>query len=716
MRQLPPERTLAVDFAGEAFAAAATIAFAADAGPGAGPARHVTVQAGRRGTWTIRFAPRGDLPPGSKVALAKIENSFRFAWRHQDYWPDAMDYVTVADGQGRPLPFVCDTCGKSKVPAVVTLPDGLAAGETVVVRLGDRRGGGPGSYVQPNGYARARIAAGVVLPGDDACRPAPDAQVSVTVVPCPPVRRYYLYAPAAAAPGQPLAPTVMPVDINGNVMDAAPGAVVPGPDGGPPAAPPTEGVCRLTLRDEASGLTAESNPIRVGGGPFNVYWGELHSHSYDGHELNVLNADTDPDRLYRYGRDVTRLDFCGLSPHVFREVPDLPRRWWGEYLAAAQRHDEPGRYVTFVGCEWRDAEAEGGDRNLIWRRLDPPVPDPTWKVHDVHERMRGAGMVIPHVGGAIAVPCRHDGRVETLCEMVSGHGQFEWFAQAYLAQGCKVGLVGSSDGHNGTPGHPRRVMMSGGRFWDALRRRDSGWGGGPVLAALAERLDRDCLWQAMRARRVYASTGARGLLDFRINGAVMGSEIAADREVAIEVSVDGTAAIECVDLIRGDRRVARFAGGEAHFEAQLADLPPDGQVYYYVRVEQRDGELLWSSPIWVDSTCGGTDALLPAWNQPEPAAPQADSAAAAAAHLPDLIRYLRTEENMDAFSAIVPWKVVDSPMGAYAVFLAKLRGHRIRIHWFYEFEMPRLRLEAGDVQYGSRRIMGEKWARSIWQA
>jgi hypothetical protein len=27
--------------------------------------------------------------------------------------------------------------------------------------------------------------------------------------------------------------------------------------------------------------------------------------------------------------------------------------------------------------------------------------------------------------------------------------------------------------------------------------------------------------------------------------------------------------------------------------------PPEGENYYYVRVQQTDGQLAWSSPIWV---------------------------------------------------------------------------------------------------------------------
>ena len=88
-------------------------------------------------------------------------------------------------------------------------------------------------------------------------------------------------------------------------------------------------------------------------------------------------------------------------------------------------------YEGVLGCEWRDREREGGDRNLIWKHLDVPAPDPTWKIDRMYDLFRGNPvMITPHVGGAIAMPYKHDPDVETLCEMVSGHGQFEWFAQA----------------------------------------------------------------------------------------------------------------------------------------------------------------------------------------------------------------------------------------------------------------------------------------------
>ena len=731
MRKPPAYRRLSVSFGELTFPANGTIAFESNFGESVKKAQNITVEAGRRGTWMIEFVPQIQLPKGAKLAFKKLENEYRFAWRHQDYWPDAMDYVTVEDENGKTLPFECETESKSKVPALVTLPRDFKAGEKIFLRMGDQRRGGLGSYVQPNSYDCVRIAAGVMLEGDEKFRISPEAIVSVKVIPCPAVKRYYFFAPSKVRPNQEFTAAILPVDISGNPTCGGENIRITTSEGTMPqsikktfmhtihasARLESEGVSRLELNDSVPGISAHSNPIKVSSGSdYNIYWGEFHWHGYDAVELNVLNSNTSPDKAFQYGRDVTRLDFCGTGSHIFRSAPEAVHKWWEPYRGAAKKYDEEGRYVTFMGCEWRDREEEGGDRNIVWKQLDAAVPDPTWKIQEIYKRFRGEPvMVIPHVGGAIAMPCHHHGEVERLCEMTSGHGNFEWFVQEYLSKGFRVGLIGGSDGHKGTPGHPRIVAMSGGRFMRTLRRRDSGWKGGPLLAALAENLDRNSLWEAFHERRVYASTGARAIVDFKINGSMMGSEISADKNIKVEATVEGTAPIERVDLIRGQYRLKRWEPQSLGFSQSLVDRPPDGLSFYYLRIEEENGEMLWSSPIWIHSTCGGSNVGLARWNEPEKIDLKRVPDSPASQHLDDLLQYLRTEENAEAFSEITPFKIVKSPLGNYAVFLGYMRGHRMRIHWFYEFELPRVRLEAGWVEYGRQRIKGQPWARPLFE-
>jgi hypothetical protein len=148
----------------------------------------------------------------------------------------------------------------------------------------------------------------------------------------------------------------------------------------------------------------------------------------------------------------------------------------------------------------------------------------------------------------------------------------------------------------------------------------------------------------------------------------------------------------------------------------LIDRPPDGTHYYYLRVEQQDGELLWSSPVWVNSTCGGSNRGLSSWNAPQQIDLGRIGDNPACEHLDDLLAYLRTEEQAAAFTDITPYRLVHSPIGNYAVFLCKLGDRRLRLHWFYEFEVPRIRLETGWSQYGQERIMGQPWSGPLFEA
>ncbi len=728
MRRPPDPQRVEIEFGEQTFPAEATMAFAANHTEDIGPARHVVAEAGRRGTWTVVFTPLEPLPAGARVAFRKHENEFRFAWRHQDYWPDARDYVTVQTGDGGPLQFECDTAIKSKIPAAVDLPGGMAAGESIVIRMGDQREGGAGSYVSPTPYDSAHLVGGVLLPGDEAWRKGTEATVSVEVVPCPPAERYLVYAPSTPAADEDVTVVAVPVEINNNVVEVDQAPVVeidgnecPVREGGQGAWHATvpvgeDGPSRVTVRDEANGIEEQSNPMRREAGDYNVYWGEFHWHGYDASELNALNETTRPDRLFGYARDVTGLDFTSPGSHVFRHDADAVHEWWEMYRQAAKEYDEEGRFVTFLGCEWRDRPEDGGDRNLIWNDLDVPVPDPTWRIDEVYEQLaKQPAMVIPHVGGAPAFARNHDERVEPLCEMVSGHGQFEWFVQDYLQKGYHVGLIGGSDGHRGTPGHPRLVMMGGGRFYRTLRLRDSGGGGGPLLAVLADGLDRDSLWEAFYARRTYASTGARALVDFRVNGQPMGSRIEASDCVELAIEVHGTAPIERVDLIRGEHRLHRWESDQRQFEVTVTDCPPDGETWYYARIVQADGELLWTSPVWVEAEGLAMDNDLPAWNEPEQIDLDAIGENPACEHREDLMEFLRTEEKVEAFSRITPLKIVQSQRGPYAVFLGYMCDHPIRLHWFYEFELPRLRVEAGWVEYGREIIRNQEWADPLFE-
>ena len=110
---------------------------------------------------------------------------------------------------------------------------------------------------------------------------------------------------------------------------------------------------------------------------------------------------------------------------------------------------------------------------------------------------------------------------------------------------------------------------------------------------------RKAIFDSIRKRRTYGATD-NIILEFRVSGHFMGEDFAMRGRPKVRVKAIGTDAIAAIHLIRDARYIHKFApaGKEADLEFLDNDAGP-GEHWYYVRVEQRDGELAWSSPIWV---------------------------------------------------------------------------------------------------------------------
>ena len=111
----------------------------------------------------------------------------------------------------------------------------------------------------------------------------------------------------------------------------------------------------------------------------------------------------------------------------------------------------------------------------------------------------------------------------------------------------------------------------------------------------------EAVLEGIRARRSYAATD-NILLDFSVNGAVMGAAIRAQDAPRIEARGDRD---------RPDRPNRGDPGQHLHPHARARDRveaaftyvdndAAPGEHWYYIRVEQRDGQLAWASPVWVN--------------------------------------------------------------------------------------------------------------------
>jgi hypothetical protein len=303
----------------------------------------------------------------------------------------------------------------------------------------------------------------------------------------------------------------------------------------------------LRLFASSDDLSTISNPVTIHASKpeLSLFWGDVHSG-----QTEIGCGSGTLAESYAFGRDCAGLQFITHQANDHYVTLDD----WNHTREVTEQFYEPGVYVPFLGCEWSPFTKDGGDRNVIYNYDEPVIrrsdrffrednPDPTPDAPtapEFHEQFRDLDVLVNiHVGGRMTNLDWYEQKIEKLCETHSTHGTVEWFFMDALSRGYKVGLTAGTDGVMGRPGacHPGRRL---------IRNLRNG-----LTAVYAKDLTREAMWEALQARRCYATTGERIRLLFQVNDADMGSEIETTAPPRIQFRVEGTKAIERVDLFRG---------------------------------------------------------------------------------------------------------------------------------------------------------------------
>jgi hypothetical protein len=120
--------------------------------------------------------------------------------------------------------------------------------------------------------------------------------------------------------------------------------------------------------------------------------------------------------------------------------------------------------------------------------------------------------------------------------------------------------------------------------------------------AVAEKHDRAGVLAALKKRHCYGATD-NIILDVRSGEHLMGDEFQTKDVPALQIRVQGTNALGRVEIIKDSKIVATFEPGQRDYKTEWKDADAAAGVhYYYVRVQQKDGQLAWASPLWIDDT------------------------------------------------------------------------------------------------------------------
>ena len=294
------------------------------------------------------------------------------------------------------------------------------------------------------------------------------------------------------------------------------------------------GVYRISIASTDGSITGVGNPILVDADASKLYWGDTHGHSGFAEGLGT------PDRFMQWAKDDARLDFVTHSEHDIW-LDDFE---WQVLKDSVRKYSEPGRFIGYLGYEWTTNGRFGGHHNVLYRNVDERarVPNqlyPTLSKLYAGLRSRFASrdvLIIPHAHQAGDYR-QSDPELQNLVEIMSQHGTFEWFGRKYLEHDHQVGFVAASDNHLSQPGYTGVGLF-------AQR--------GGLGAVLTKEGSRDGIFDAMKARRTYATTGVKIILDVRLNNAEMGERTTFAKERRISGRVIGTAPIDTISIVKNE--------------------------------------------------------------------------------------------------------------------------------------------------------------------
>ena len=366
----------------------------------------------------------------------------------------------------------------------------------------------------------------------------------------------------------------------------------------PPAAGPSE-------PGEKQQIAAMRNyTVQADGKSYKIYRGDMHRHT----EISIDGAgDGTLWDAYRYAMDAADLDFLVVTDH---QSGNQDYTFWRIEKASDMFH-APGFFTAVYGTE-RSVNYPNGHRNLMYAQRGVPILDIS---REENQGKVNSGPILfpmlrkykgvstphsPHTG--MGTDWRdNDPEVDTIVEIWEGsrtsaesegaplaptEKKTELWAGGYKplgfvsnawAKGYKIGVQASSD-------HASTHLS--------------------YACVIAENGSRESLLDAMRKRHTYAAT-TNILLDYRmkLDGAtyLQGDDARSRSLPEIHANIKGTGPLAKVVIVRDNQYIySKDVDGDTYqLQYRETSLTP-GKHFYYVRLEQKNRHMAWSSPIWVD--------------------------------------------------------------------------------------------------------------------
>ena len=365
---------------------------------------------------------------------------------------------------------------------------------------------------------------------------------------------------------------------------------------------------------------------------YNFYFGNLHSHSSysDGNKDSTTSGYYYPGDNYNYVKGSYHMDFLGISEHNHYSSshnPGMHRIDYAKGLYQADTANKEGIFVCMYGMEygvissgghvvtygvpllvgWELGSGAWGSSNNydiynskydyagLWSIVNSYPTAFCTLAHPQsgdYTNLAGAAAYSASADSAIAGTAIRNGLANSTTTNYSDPTpatSYEWNYLATLAKGYHLGPTMDQDNHYSTFGRVNKIRT----------------------VVLASALKRDSIMAAYKAMRFYASEDWNAQVTFTVNGNYMGSDFSTNSNSSIFVSVTDPDApgtpgdnIDSIQIFYGSpgsginaTRLVYNTGSTT-----LSYTHPTiqtNQYYYFAKIRQVDGDIIWTAPVWV---------------------------------------------------------------------------------------------------------------------
>jgi len=366
---------------------------------------------------------------------------------------------------------------------------------------------------------------------------------------------------------------------------------------------------------------AEVRKMTYKGEEYSLISGCLHEHT----EMSYCwpaGTDGDLHSNYRFGLYSEGYDFTAITDHS----RSINAAEWKKCLRIADFYSQNDQFIAIPATEWTLSSGKAtdkikygvGHRNVIFasnedalkflrdgdalyseQDSDTPHAPALW---DVIRKKNIDCVAIPHHPADEIHQVsweERDEEIEPIVELFQCRGNNEYpgcpreknldrhttthLKEAFVDYALqekkyKLGFVASGD-HNGM---------------------------GVGLASLwVKEVSRKGIMEALRARKCFATTGDKIFVDMKINGNMMGETISLKTAPGIDIETSCPETLEKIELLRNSKVIRTWTVEDETNDFSNSytdnDYKKEKEVlYYYVRVTQKDNQIAWSSPIWIE--------------------------------------------------------------------------------------------------------------------